>query len=197
MNEKLAAIEAQLEEIRSEAQREIEEMRQRIRTAEDNALQSAEALLHARESGDPEMYARAAADNRTAKDIAEMYAKKIEQTETKSLISEQEYLDIKQDILREIQAHSSRTKIQAYALIQQMKDLRDDLNAEVQRSNRLLQQVQREIYRAPKVQVTENGHKMAIMDDTYKQVQVLGALNTIVNSHAWTVLSENQKTIRR
>lgn len=192
MNEKLAAIEAQLEEIRSEAQREIEEMRQRIRTAEDNALQSAEALLHARESGDPEMYARAAADNRTAKDIAEMYAKKIEQTETKSLISEKEYKGIKEDILKEIQAHSAKTKTKAKELILQLEELRDDLGQEAQKSNGLLHQLQREIYREPKIK-EEGGFKMATMDDTYNNDKVLGALNNVVNSYAYTVFNDTDK----
>lgn len=192
MNKKLDAIQTQLEDILTKAKNEIDDMEQSIRSANENEAQAAETLLQAREAGDPAAYAKSAADNRTAKDVAEMYSGKIEAIKTKPLITEKEYKGIKEDILKEIQAHSAKTKTKAKELILQLEELRDDLGQEAQKSNGLLHQLQREIYREPKIK-EEGGFKMATMDDTYNNDKVLGALNNVVNSYAYTVFNDTDK----
>ncbi len=196
MNKELQKIEEQLQAIRSEAERQLDIMDRGMEEAADSEAQAKKQLEKAKEATDPEAYSEAAAKLRTAKDVREMYSQKGLEIMRRPLISDEDYQKIKGEILSEIRGQSEAAGARALELMKELKEIRDEFNEDVEKTNDLLYELQKNIFRMPKTSQRPNGTTVANPVTQYTNDKVLGTLNAVISACDYTALNTERKIKR-
>lgn len=136
INEKLAPLNRKMEEITAALEQDEQIIKQK-----EEALKEAEAENNA------EKYLKTKKDIEDAVNVRDMHTRIIEKLNDGTLISEEEYKRLANDILEEYEAQVKASKKQLATLSEKMKKIADSLREDANAAEATLKKLQRDLYR--------------------------------------------------
>ena len=192
--QELNKIEEELQAILADGKQKEQEYMAEIETAEQNEEEANRAVINAKQGSDPQAYAKAVADKRTASDIAEYYTGKIEELRNDPYITEAEYNEYTKRIKSAMDKINEESAKRASKVLQELEPILDDASPAYQKTNDLLKNLQNNIYKssyekqmadARKNKTSVNGSELR---NEYTDNSILGAVRYIVESNSTKVL---------
>ena len=179
--ENLEIVKVQINEILDKAKQEGETIQNQLNVAMAAQEDAALATIEARNSGDPKAYAEAAANQRTFKDIAELYAHKKEAHDKNPFITQETYNAMIDLIMGELDKANDAAKAKVLEHIQALKEVAEDLSSTFQFGNELLHQAQHKLYKDDAYTTSTNGNRFynRSNEKEYKKYDLVFLLNEI------------------
>ncbi len=179
--ENLEIVKVQINEILDKAKQEGETIQNQLNVAMAAQKDAALATIEARNSGDPKVYAEAAANQRTFKDIAELYTHKKEAHDKNPFITQETYNAMIDQIMGELDKANDAAKAKVLEHIQALKEVADDLSNTIQFGNELLHQIQHELYKDDAYTTAANGNRFYLQSNEkeYRKRDLVFLLNEI------------------
>ncbi len=182
----LLAIEEELKEIIEAGKQKTLEHEAEIETAKNNEEEANRAVVRAKQGDDPEAYAKAIADKRTASDIACYYEGKIEEIRDEPYITEDEYKEYSKRIKAEMDAIINEVKAKASRLLKELEAIKEEVSIAHGKANNLLAKLQNKIYKDTYDKAMENTRKNKIpfswRENKYSNYSLLNGLYYILDS---------------
>ena len=179
--ENLEIVKVQINEILDKAKQEGEMLEKQIEETRAAQQAAAETTREARSSDDPKAYAEAAANQRTFKDIAELYAHKKEDHDKNPFITQETYNAMIDQIMGELDKANDAAKAKILEHIQALKEVAEDLSSTFQFGNELLHQAQHKLYKDDAYTTSTNGNRFynRSNEKEYKKYDLVFLLNEI------------------
>lgn len=179
----LKTIETKIQKILQDGQTKADELNSKIESIQQTEQEAAEECIKAKAAGDPEKYSKAAANQRSAKDIREMYLDKLTALKNAPKVTEEEYQDIKHQIIVEMDLLTQETDQKLQAIIKQLTEIQNDYYQSFTKANDLLHTNQRELRRIPEYEINSAGGRSVTqrnMQDEYKAPTPIGTIDTML-----------------
>jgi len=186
MNE-LMKIEQELKKIQEVGKQRTEEYQAEIKTAQDNEEEANRAVVKAKQGDDPEAYAKAIEEKRTAVNIAQYYVGKIEQIKNEPFITEAEYRDYTKRIKAEMDAVSNKGKAKASKLFKELEAIKEEVTPAYTKANDLLRNLQNNIFKSSSekqmAEAREKGTPISTdrLNNQYKDNSLIIGIDNILN----------------
>lgn len=188
----LSALEKQISSILSDQSQETARIQDKKEAAAATMSAAAEAMKKAQETGDTSGYANAANEYRTAKDIVQMHIDQLKKVIEAPALTAEQYSEIKAGIYKAMDAiekEAVKDLVKALAPIQKNYD---ELTPAIDLANKLLSQVQRDLFKQPVDIVKEIGGQrstLRTLDDRYRVPDIYFAYKGILNTGLYKKLN--------
>ena len=180
----LKTIETKIQKILQDGQVKADELTARIETIQQTEQEAAEAFLKAKAAGDPEAYSKAAANQRSAKDIREMYGDKLTALKNAPLISEDEYKSMVNETMAELEQLNTTAKAEAAKHLEALNNIGQELTEVINFGNELLHQVQHDLFKDTAGLKLANGTVIPhhSFDKQYKDYSVASSIRRVIET---------------
>lgn len=189
LSKSLEEIEAELQTIVEENKAAIKEFKKEIETAEENAEEAKRTMIDAKKGDDPQAYAQAVAEQRTASDIVGFYEGKLEKLKSEPLVTEEQYKDYTKRIKSEMDRINQQARKRISKLLDELEAIQSELSPAYAKTNELLSNLQNNIYKHSADKQMELARKTgkpivgSELNNEYKDGSVISGIEHILNSH--------------
>lgn len=186
----LKEIEKELQQIIELQKEKYTDFQQEIDTAIENEEEANRAVIKAKQGDDPEAYAKAIADKRTASDIAQYYEGKTEELKNDPFITEAEYKEFTNRIKAEMDAINNEGKSKATKLFKELEAIKEEVTPAYVKANELLRNLQNNIYKSTyEKQIADAREKGSPintdrLNNQYKDNSLIIGIDNILKSQA-------------
>jgi hypothetical protein len=181
--ENLEIVKVQINEILDKAKQEGEMLEKQIEETRAAQQAAAETTREARSSDDLKVYAESAANQRTLKDIADLYARRKASYDKNPYITYERYNAMTDQIMCELDKANDEAKAKVLELMQALKEVAGDLSSTINFGNELLHQLQHELYKDDAHTVTSNGNRVYLQSNEkeYNKRDLMFLVNEIID----------------
>lgn len=193
--DELIEVEQELKQLQEQHKNKIKDFQQEIEAAKVDANQAQQKVASARNGNDPEAYAKAVADQRTANDIVGYYSGKLEKLETEPLVTEEEYKAYTKRIKSKMDNINIQARTRASELLHELEDIQNELSPAYIKTNNLLRNLQNNLFKNSAEKQMELAKKtgnlvMSELNNEYRDNSISEGIRYILNSHATKNIKE-------
>ncbi|MGO4994959.1 hypothetical protein ACTQ5F_08010 [Jeotgalibaca porci] len=189
----LHGIEAELDGILLERQKELEVIFQEVETAKTIEDEAKVLAVKAKQDNKPKVFAQANQDLRTAQDIKTFHLNKIEEMEAEPFVSEAEYNHFTRMIKDELDHLNNESKEKAGALLKELVQIKEDFEPVIQEGQELLHKLQHTLYKNRAETTTATGTKVHLdsLENKYRDYSLINWLKHTTNGHGALQLQQH------
>lgn len=173
----LTQIEKEFEQVKAKNDKEIADLQQALETAEAEADKAQQKVIDAKQGSSPTAFSKAVADQQTASNIVEYYAGKVEELQSKPLVTDDEYKEFTERIKAEIDKLNDEAGKEVADALEVLAKVQPVLTEHLNKGNELLKHLQHDLYKDDASKTLANGNKVR--------------LTTLENRHKKYGLSQN------
>lgn len=192
----LMKIEQELKEILEAGKQKALEYQAEIKAAIDNEEEVNRAVVKAKQGDDPEAYAKAIEEKRTAVNIAQYYEGKIKATMDDPFITECEYNNYTNRIKEEMDAINNKGKAKVSKLFEELEAIKEEVSPALAKTNELLRELQNNIYKLTYEKQMKDAREKGIpinvdrLHNEYKDYSLTRGINHILQSNMAKTIKE-------
>lgn len=196
MTNKLIEIKQELQQILDIGRQKEAEYIEEVKTARINEEEANRAVIKAKQGDNPEEYAKAITNKRTASDIAGYYESKIEELKDEPFITEAEYKEFTNRIKAEMDAINNKGKAKASKLFIELEAIKEEVTPAYAKANNLLRELQDNIYKSTyekqMADAREKGSPIRTdrLNNQYKDNSLIIGIDNILKSQAVETIME-------
>ena len=177
-------IESRIEKIKANTAAEVSDLGEKLESLKQQRQNACEKMEKATVSGDVKTYREAKAAYQEAVDIDEMYNKRLNNLESKPLITKGEYERGIAQIMAELGEISADAKKQIVEHMEKIRIIVTECKTEIEKGNEVLHKWQHEVYRDKAEKELANGKMMHMeeLEKKYRDYSVAQFGNQILDS---------------
>lgn len=181
--QQLNKIEEELQQLIQQYKADLTNLQQEIDKAKADEEKAQQAVLIAKNGDDPKAYAKAVSEKQTASNIVEYYSGKIEELQSKPVVTENQYNEYTKRIKSELERLNNENRANTKELLVKLSSIQPALESNIQKGNELLAHLQLDLYKDDASVTTATGNKVRLnhLENRYNDYKLPQNIGAIIN----------------
>lgn len=184
----MKTIEKELKTILENNSKEINALHEELSDLEQKDKTLQDTIIAAKQNDDMKAYKKAVTEQREAVDIKHFHIDKIDRLKTDPLIDDERYNELTQKIKGQLQLESDKAVNRVNELLNELKDIGDNLSEKINYGNELLSTLQHDIYKDDASIKTASGRmRVSSKENRHKDYSIVQSINAITANAATNI----------
>lgn len=162
LTDELIKIEKELEQVAIQNKKEVADLQAEVDKAQAERTKAQEKVIKAKQGSSATAFSKAVAEEQTASNIVEYYADKVEELQSKPLVTDDEYKEFTERIKAEIDKLNDEASKEVADALEVLAKVQPVLTEHLNKGNELLKHLQHDLYKDDATTVNAKGDKVRL-----------------------------------
>ena len=183
LTDELIKIEKELEQVKAKNDKEIADLQAEVDKAQAEHTKAQEKVIKAKQGSSATAFSKAVAEEQTAGNIVEYYAGKVEELQSKPLVTDDEYKEFTERIKAEIDKLNDEAGKAVKEALEVLAKAQPVLIDNLNKGNDLLKHLQHDLYKDDATTVNAKGERVRLnnLENRHKEYGLSQKIEYILN----------------